>query len=329
MRICIYGAGAVGGHFAARLGAAGNDISVVARGAQLEVLRARGVTLIAGEERVSVRVRASDRPAELGAQDWVLVTLKATALGALAEGLAPLLGPDTAVVFCQNGIPWWYAQGLSAARPAPPDLARLDPGGLVVRAVAPERVVGGVIYSANEVLEPGVIRNNTAGSNTLTIGDPDDRASGRVAALRAALEAAHIGSPPAADIRKVVWAKLTLNLGSSILCLLAEVTVAELMADAALAALRAKLSAEGRAIAAAHGVTLEAAAPRPGPALAAPARHKPSMLQDYERGRPMEIEAQVLAPLAFARAAALAVPTLEALAPLAAHKAAAKGLYRA
>jgi len=328
LRICIYGAGAVGGHFAARLGAAGHDVSVVARGAQLDALRARGVTLLAGEERVSARVRASDRPADLGAQDWVLVTLKANALGALADGLAPLLGPDTAVVFCQNGIPWWYAQGLSAARPAPPDLARLDPGGLVARAAAPERVVGGVIYSANEVLEPGVIRNNTAGSNTLTIGEPDDRASGRVAALRATLEGAHIGSPPANDIRKVVWAKLTLNLGSSILCLLAEVTVSELMADDALAAVRARLSAEGRATAAAHGVTLEAAAPRPGPALAAPARHKPSMLQDYERGRPMEIEAQVLAPLAFARAAALAVPTLEALAPLAAHKAHARGLYQ-
>jgi 2-dehydropantoate 2-reductase len=328
LRICIYGAGAVGGHFAARLGAAGHDLSVVARGAQLDALRARGVTLVAGEERVSARVRASDRSADLGPQDWVLVTLKATALGALGEGLAPLLGPDTAVVFCQNGIPWWYAQGLAASRPAPPDLSRLDPGGLVARAVAPERVIGGVIYSANEVLEPGVIRNNTAGSNTLTVGEPDDRGSSRVAALRAVLEAARIGSPPASDIRKVVWGKLTLNLGSSILCLLAEVTVAELMADAALAALRARLSAEGRATAAAHGVMLEATAPRPGPALAAPARHKPSMLQDYERGRPMEIEAQVLAPLAFARAAALAVPTLDTLAPLAAHKAAAKGLYR-
>jgi len=301
-------------------------MSVVARGAQLEALRARGVTLLAGEERVQARVRASDRPSELGAQDWVLVTLKANALGALAEGLSPLLGRDTGVVFCQNGIPWWYAQGLAASRPRPPDLARLDPGGALARAVALERVVGGVIYSANEVLEPGVVRNNTAGSNTLTVGEPDDRASSRIAALRAALEAARIGSPPTTDIRQAVWGKLTLNLGSSILCLLAEVTVAGLMADPALAAVRARLSAEGRAIAAVHGVALEAAV-RPGPALAAPARHKPSMLQDYERGRPMEIEAQVLAPLAFARAAALPAPTLEALAPLAAHKAAAKGLY--
>ena len=199
---------------------------------------------------------------------------------------------------------------------------------MLARAVAPERVVGGVIYSANEALEPGVIRNNTAGSNTLTVAEPDDRGSTRIDALRAALGAAGIGSPATDDIRNAVWAKLTLNLGSSILCLLAETTVAELMANEALASLRAKLSAEGRAIAAAHGVALEAAAPRPGPKLASPARHKPSMLQDYERGRPMEIEAQVLAPLAFARAAALAVPTLETLAPLAAHKAAAKGLYQ-
>ena len=113
MRICIFGAGAIGSHFAARLAAAGNEVSVLARGAQLEALRADGVTLVSGAERVSARVRASDRPAELGAQDAVLVALKATALGAAADGLAPLLGADTAVVFCQNGIPWWYPLGLS------------------------------------------------------------------------------------------------------------------------------------------------------------------------------------------------------------------------
>ena len=120
MRICVFGAGAVGSHVTARLAAAGNEVSVLARGAQLEALRAGGVTLVSGAERVSARVRASDRPAELGAQDIVLLTVKATALGEAAEGLAPLLGADTAVVFCQNGIPWWYALGLSAARPRPP-----------------------------------------------------------------------------------------------------------------------------------------------------------------------------------------------------------------
>ena len=326
MRICIFGAGAIGSHFAARLAAAGNEVSVLARGAQLEALRANGVTLVSGAERVRARVRASDPPAELGAQDAVLVALKATALGAAADGLAPLLGADTAVVFCQNGIPWWYALGLSPARPRPPDLARLDPDGALARAVAPERVVGGVVYSANEVTAPGVVENHTAGRNMVVIGAADDRDWAPVAALRAALEAAGLHSPATGDIRQALWNKLVLNLASSTLCLLAEDTVTGVSADPALAAQLERIRAEGRAIAAAHGVAVENAPRRPGGGPSG-AAHKPSMLQDYERGRPMEIEAQVMAPLAFARSAGVPVPAFEMAAVLAAHKAAAKGLY--
>jgi 2-dehydropantoate 2-reductase len=328
LRICIFGAGAIGSHFAARLAAAGHEVSVLARGAQLEALRARGVTLVSGAERVRARVRASERPAELGPQDAVLVALKATALGAAAEGLAPLLGADTAVVFCQNGIPWWYALGLAPARPRPPDLSRLDPGAKLARAVAPERVVGGVVYSANEVTAPGEVENHTPGRNMLVVGAADDRGRSPVAALRAALDGAHLHSPPTTDIRQAVWNKLVLNLASSTLCLLAEDTVAGVGADPALAALLERIRAEGRAIAAAHGIAVENAPRRPGGAPSG-AAHKPSMLQDYERGRPMEIEAQVMAPLAFARAAGVPAPAFEMAAVLAAHKAAAKGLYRA
>ncbi|MGH8707881.1 MAG: ketopantoate reductase family protein, partial [Burkholderiales bacterium] len=129
MKICIFGAGAVGGHFAAQLAAAGHEVSVVTRGAHLEAIRKNGLTLLKGERRVVAQVRAAERAADLGRPDYVLVTLKASGLGALAEGIGPLLGPDTAVVFAQNGIPWWYAQGLAGRRPPPPELARLDPGG--------------------------------------------------------------------------------------------------------------------------------------------------------------------------------------------------------
>ncbi len=326
MRICIFGAGAIGSHFAARLAAAGNEVSVLARGAQLEALRAHGVTLVSGPERVSARVRASDRPAELGAQDAVLVALKATALGAAADALAPLLGAHSSVVFCQNGIPWWYPLGLSSARPRPPDLSRLDPGGRLARAVAPERVVGGVVYSANEVTAPGVVENHTPGRNMLVIGAADDRASAPVDALRAALDAAQLHSPATGDIRQALWNKLVLNLASSTLCLLAEDTVAGIGADPALAAQLERIRAEGRAIATAHGVEVQNAPRRPGGAPSG-AAHKPSMLQDFERGRPMEIEAQVMAPLAFARVAGVPVPAFELAAALAAHKAAVRGLY--
>jgi len=326
LKFCIFGAGAVGGHLAVRLAAAGHDVSVLARGAQLEALRAGPATLVSGGERVSARVRASDRPQALGPQDAVLLTVKATALGEAAEGLAPLLGAETLAVFCQNGIPWWYGLGLAAERPRPPDLSRLDPGGRLARAVAPERVVGGVVYSANEVTEPGTVENNTPGRNMLVVGAADDRDSAQVAALRAALEAASIFSPATGDIRQAVWNKLVLNLASSTLCLLAEDTVAGIGADPALAALLERIRAEGRAIAAAHGIGVESAPKRPGGAPSG-AAHKPSMLQDFERGRPMEIEAQVMAPLAFARVADVPVPAFEMAAALAAHKAATRGLY--
>lgn len=320
MRICVYGAGAVGGHFAAQLAATGHEVSVVARGAHLAAMQRDGITLIKGERRIVGRVRATDRPAELGPVDAVLVTLKATALGALAAGVAPLLGPRTAVVFAQNGIPWWYAQGLPQERPAPPDLAPLDPGGALARAVPAQHVVGGVIYSANEVVEPGVIRNDAPQRNMLILGEPDGRESGRLQALSAVLEAAEIRAPIEPDIRRSVWAKLLINLGGAAITLITGETIRDTFADPALAAVRKRMSEEGAAIAAAHGIRLEGAPQPPAHVPGGPA-HKASMLQDYERGRPMELDAILNAPLWFARAAGVATPTLDAVVALAAHQA--------
>ena len=325
MRICVFGAGAVGGHLAAKLSASGHDVSVVARGAHLEAMRSGGVTLLHGEQTIRGRVRAAARAAELGAQDFVLVTLKANLLAAFARDAAPLLGAGTAVVFVQNGIPWWYGQGASTALP---DFSRLDPGGALAKAVAAERVVGGVVFSSNEVVEPGVIKNLVPGRNMLVVGEPDDRASPRLGRLREALDRADMHSPPARDIRQVIWSKLVLSLGTSLLCTLTGETVAGVRGDAALAALAARLKGEGQAIAEAYGLSLEGAPERPGGGQSSgQIAHKPSMLQDYERGRPMEIDSQIVMPLEFARAAGVAAPTLAALAPLLVHKARGKGLY--
>lgn len=154
MKLCVFGAGAIGGHLAARLAAAGHDVSLVARGANLAGIRERGLSLHSGAEVVHGPVRAGDRTDGMGVQDAVFVTTKATALGAFAEIAAPLLGSETRVVFVQNGIPWWYARGLAANRPAPPDLSRLDPGGRLAGAVAPQQVIGGIVYSSNGVVAP-------------------------------------------------------------------------------------------------------------------------------------------------------------------------------
>jgi 2-dehydropantoate 2-reductase len=284
--------------------------------------------LLHGDETILGRVRASERTADLGPQDCVIVTLKANMLGAFAEQAAPLLGGETSVVFAQNGIPWWYAVGLKGDRPRPPDLSALDPEGKLQRAVAPERIIGAAVYSANEVVEPGVIRNFVPGRNMLVVGEPDDRQSERIGQLRLVLEKSGISSPPAPDIRQSVWSKLTQNLGNSTLCLLTEATVGAVRGDPALSQLLGRMGEEARAIMRAHGIPVEGAVERPGGGQSSGLiGHKPSMLQDYERGRPMEIEAQLMASLAFGRAAGVATPTLDALIPLATFKAAAKGLY--
>src|SRR6267378_2673495 len=195
MRICIFGSGAVGSHFAVRLALAGHDVSCVMRGAHLQAMQARGLTLKVGDAEFTAKVRASDDPAALGAQDLVISTLKATGVNSLATGLMPLLGKDTAVVFAQNGIPWWYDIGLPADHPPPPDLAFLDPGGRLRAAIPKARIMGGVIFSSNEVVAPGIAANLSLDRNRLVVGECDDRASERIERLRAALKAASSGSP--------------------------------------------------------------------------------------------------------------------------------------
>lgn len=327
MKIAIFGAGAIGGHLAAKLGAAGHEVSVVARGAHLEAVRERGIELHTGERTIRARVRASADARDLGPQDAVFVTLKATGLRAFAEAAPPLLRPDTACVFVQNGIPWWYAHGLSPARPAPPDLTKLDPGGALARTVGVERTIGAIVYSSNDLVSPGMIHNHSPMRNMLVLGDPGDRPSARVDALRAALDAVEMYSPPTADLRAVVWNKLLINFGSTICVPLGE-PISAVINDPRLAALRDRAMAEGRAVALAHGVDPANVPKRPGGVQGSAATsHKPSILQDYELGRPMEVEALLGAPQAFARAVGIDTPSLDALSAIVSHMANAKGLY--
>jgi 2-dehydropantoate 2-reductase len=320
MKICVFGAGAVGGHVAARLAAKGHDVSVVARGPHLEAIRRHGLKLHHGDEVISGKVR-TENP---GKQDVVIVALKANLLDTFADAAAPLLGPDTAVVFAQNGIPWWYGMNTKA-----PDLSSLDPERKLAKAIDPKRVIGAVIYSANEVVEPGVIMNHVPNNNMLVVGEVDDRETPRITGLRKILEESGMSSPPAPDIRAVIWSKLIQNLATAPLCTLTGATVAQVRADPGLASISRKIAEEGRAIAQAYGINLALAPQRPGGAQStAVLHHKPSMLQDYERGRPMEVASLLLTPLAFAKSGNLSAPTLETVVSLIAYNAAAKGLFR-
>jgi 2-dehydropantoate 2-reductase len=322
MRICIFGAGAVGSHFAVRLALAGHDVSCVMRGPHLEAVKAKGLTLRVGETEFLARVKASDDPAALGSQDLVISTLKANALASLVAGLPPLLRDDTGIVFAQNGIPWWYDIGLAPDHPAPPDLGFLDASGRLRSAVSRERIIGGVIFSSNEVIAPGVVANLSPDRNMLLVGECDDRPSARIERLRATLGEASIASPPVSRIRETIWSKLLTNMSMSVLCLVTGQTAKAVRDDPALRDVVPRLLDEANSIGQSCFPDVKRTT-RSGPA----PNHKPSLLQDYELGRAMEIDTLVRAPAAFARAAGLSTPMLDLLAALAVRQARDKGLY--
>lgn len=323
-RICVYGVGAVGGHIAARLAHSGVDVSVVARGANLDAIRAKGLKLTSGDETFEGRVRASSDPHELGEQDAVIVTVKANSLASVAEGIAPLLGPDTPVVFAINGIPWWYQLELKGA---PPEArSRLDPGGLLEGTVGLERTVACVIYSSNSVIAPGEIRNPPGGGKRFTLGEPSGGAdSARCVALSALLTGAGMDAPITGSIRAEIWKKLLMNLSVSGVCCLTDSDMSKIAASAELRALCYSIIQEGRAIAAAHGAVVEATPEQMLPP-ALPA-HKPSILQDLEHRKPMEVDAMFVAATDFARAAGVATPVLDAVVAMIRQRAATAGLY--
>jgi 2-dehydropantoate 2-reductase len=323
MRICVFGAGATGGHFAVKLALAGHDVSVVARGPHLAAMQEKGLTLVSGEARLTAHVAASDDPARLSPQELIVVTAKATGLAGVAEGIAPLIGPDTVAIYPQNGIPWWYPLGQPPGRLPDLPLFRLAPA--LLRHIPAERVLGGSIYSANEVIEPGVIRNPSVNDNRLVFAEVASP-PGLAARFRAIFEAAGIGSADPGDARRCIWRKLIGNMSGSALALVTGTRSITARRDPALLPIYIRLVEEGLAIAAAHGHDLRTEID-PRNARLPPPDHKPSLLQDFEGGRPMEIGEILLAPLAFARSAGVPTPTLDAVAAIAMRLAADRGLF--
>ena len=324
MKVCVFGAGAIGGHVAARLARGGAAVSVVARGATLAAIREKGITVAAPDAEFHARPAASDDPAALGPQDAVVVTVKGHQLGGVAEAIGPLLRADTPVVFAMNGVPWWYFDGHGGAMDGTA-LPALDPGGAVRRAVREERTVGGVVYSACTITAPGRIEVESQKSR-LVLGWPDGRATGALGELAAALEAGGMGCPVVPDIRREVWAKLVSNLSNGPLCLLSRQGLARTLDDPAMReAARAGL-AEGIAIARGLGIALELDVAARVEASRSTA-HKPSILQDMEAGKAIEMEAMLVQPLALARMAGVATPVLDLVVGLARKAAEATGQY--
>ena len=318
--VCVYGAGAIGGMLAARFataeGLAGSRFSVVARGAHLAAIRRSGLRLTpgGGGKPVIVQVAATDDPALLGPQDLVVSTLKGHQLPAAAPGIAALLGPNTRVVTILNGIPWWYAHGDTGGRGAGDALAMLDPDGALHRLVGPERVIGCVAYSGAEVPRPGEVVLTV--DRPFILGEPSGEATGDLAAVAALFRVAGCQVETTGRIREAIWSKLMGNSSFNPISTLSRARLSDIVEDPALLEVARQVMAEVRAVGTAMGARdLVEVDIRMGQARGM-GGIKSSMLQDFERGRELEIAPLLGAVMALGRSAGVPTPTLDVIAAL-------------
>lgn len=319
MKVCVFGVGAVGGHFATRLCAAESaEVSVIARGAQLDAIRSRGLLLKSGREQIrGMPKHATNDPASLPPQDVVLVTMKGYVLPALADTFARLVAPNGSLVFCLNGLPWWWRYGLKGSQA---HLPLLDPEGVLWSKLR-EKTLGCVMYSPNDVESPGVILHQ--GGHRYVFGEPDGTASERVRAIADLFSRSGLPAEVSPDLRAEIWRKLSSNAAGNPLSALTRLGHADIGADDGLRSLSTAIKNETLAVAAALGWDLRSelnapqparrAAPTSGSEVRAP---RASMLQDVLQGRPVEVESHLGQTQAFAREVGVPVPAIDVVLPL-------------
>lgn len=308
MKICIYGAGAIGGYLGVQLSQAGYDISLIARGPHLETIRKKGLTLlIDGEKRVA-NLTATDHPEKLGHQDYVILTLKAHSVSPIVEQMKPLLGQNTAIVTAQNGILWWYFYKLVG----PWENHRLecvDPGGRIWDTLSPQRVISCVVYPSCEIVEPGVIKHMDG--KRFMLGELDGSKSERIEAISKAFTEAGFKAPIRKKIRDDIWLKLWGNVSFNPVSVLTSATLEEMAQHLAVRSIIRDMMIEAETVAEKLGVKfLVDVDTRIGWAEDVGA-HKTSMLQDFEKGRPMEIDALVTAVSEMGKLVGVATPTID------------------
>ena len=324
MRICIFGAGAVGGYLGVDLALAGVDVSLIARGPHLEAMQKNGVKLlIDGEERVAHPTATSD-PAEVGSQDIVIITLKAHSVPAIVDTIQPLLGPDTAVITATNGIPWWYFHGLEGPW-QDHQLESIDPGGQQWQKIGPERAIGCVVYPATEVVEPGVIKHLEG--DRFSLGEPSGEKTERVAALSEVLRKAGFKAPIRPRIRNDIWVKLWGNLTFNPISALTHATLDVIATEEGTQSVARGMMLEAQSIGEKLGVRFGVDVEQRIAGAAAVGAHKTSMLQDLERGRPMEIDALVTVIQEMGRLVEVETPTIDVVLALVQQRARIAGSY--
>jgi 2-dehydropantoate 2-reductase len=305
VRFAILGAGATGGYLGARLAVAGEDITLIARGPHLAAMREHGLRVTEADgSSFTARPACTDRLEAIGEADVVFVTLKAHSLPAIAPRLGAAAGPEAALVFAQNGVPWWFFLAEDGRR-----LESVDPGGVIAASVPARRAIGCVVYPATTLVEPGVVQHLEG--NRFSLAELDGSRSERVRAISAALAGAGLRAPVQTRIRQEIWLKLIGNATLNPVSALTRATLAGMLEDPACHRLVRTLMLEVEAVGRALGIEPDIGVDRRLEGAARVGEHRTSMLQDVESGRPLEVEALVGAVVELGRQLDVPVPTLE------------------
>ena len=308
-RICVFGAGAIGGYVGGRLAMKGEaDVSLVARGAHLAAMQDNGLTLKQGGETHVVHPKVTDDPRQLGQQDFIILTLKAHGIAGVMDQMMPLIGKDTAILFAQNGIPWWYFHGIGGPLEGT-RLESVDPGGVIWDRIGPERALGTVVWQAAEIEAPGVIAHNYG--DRMPVGEPTGEKTERVQLLGRLLTSAGVKSQVKPNLRNEIWLKLWGNLSFNPVSVLTRGTLVDLATDPGTRRVIRTMMEEARAVGEALGVSFAVDADERMDMAAKVGAHRTSMLQDVEAGRPTELDALLGTVIELGRIVQISTPSLQ------------------
>lgn len=324
MKICIYGAGAIGGYLGAGMALEGHDVTLIARGPHLKEMQKNGLKVIKDGKEYIAAVRAFEAPSEAGPQDYVIVTLKAHSILPIAESFEALFHEKTAVVWGVNGIPWWYFFGLKGAHENK-RIECLDPKQKLWEYIGPERIIGCAVYPAAEVISPGVVKHIEG--NRFSLGEPSGEKTERVLALSTALISAGFKAPVRPQIRNELWVKLWGNLSFNPISALTQATLKTIGMDPGTRAIAKNMMLEGQLVGEALGVRFAIDVEKRIDGAVKVGDHKTSMLQDLERSRPMEIDALVTAVQEMARLVMIETPYIDAVLALVRQRAREANCY--
>ena len=324
MKICVFGAGAIGGYMGAKLAEAGADVSLVARGPHLAAMREKGLSLVEDGETKTFQVTATSDPSELGPQDYVIVTLKAHSVPPVVGKMQPLIGDGTTIVSGVNGVPWWYFHKIGGPL-EDTRLESVDPGNAQWDGFGPDRVLGCVVYPAADVVKPGTVKHIEG--NRFSLGEPDGSKSERAQRLSQALASAGLKAPVRPRLRDEIWLKLWGNLSFNPISALTHATLDVLTTDEGTRAVCREMMVEAQAIGEKLGVKFPIDVDRRIEGGREVGAHRTSMLQDLDAGRPMEIDALVGSVQELGRLTETPTPTIDTVLALVKLRAKVAGLY--